>query len=798
MQSLFECNIHSKDIIIQSVIVTFHIKFLHKLKTQKHFLNMKLTLSPCCLMFSFNSDRTPVNRLSLVEAKRKYKRHERFVKRRYFRSEGDRISMLRRRNPKLFYQYFKRKSNCPQNDLKLDDFFEHFKVVCNDDAAATAADGNSSDEDNVPVYDELDVPITYDEINNVLKSAKLGKSPGIDNTLNEFFVKFKEPFVPILLKLFNAILETGEFPSSWSKGIIFPLFKKGDANNTNNYRGITLVSCLSKLFTSVLNNRLLAWSKRYNIVSDAQFGFKPGVGTNDAIFALHGIIKQTLSKKRKLYCCFVDYRKAFDSVNRNKLFLKLSRSGVTGKLLNILKSLYKSLKSCVRYKSELSDFFSCSQGLMQGEGLSPFLYSMYVNDFENELINTSCEALFLRDISLFLLLYADDTVLFSESASGLQNMLDSLKRYSDNWQLTVNTDKTKIIVFRNGGRLRTNNTFYFENNEIETVDSFNYLGVTLNFNGRFTKTQFIIADQGRKCMFNILKICKNLSLNVESKLNVFDVYVSTVLNFGCEVWGFNVADKVEKVHIEFLKRILNAKKCTPSFMVYSELGRLPLQIERKCRIIKYWLKLIKSDNCILKSVYEDMVECNHRNCNWRCQVKHLLLTSGFGDVWFNHYVDNEKLFLQCFKQRLTDNFIQTRNNFFANSSKCYLYKYLIDSFTLQYYLTKSIPDVYLRLISKFRLSSHTLCIEEGRYRNIPRAQRLCTYCIQHSVEDEFHFVLICPQYVDLRKKYIKNYYWNRPSSFKLVQLLSVRNRKELCNLGKYLQSCLSVRSRYQP
>lgn len=191
------------------------------------------------------------------------------------------------------------------------------------------------------------------------------------------------------------------------------------------------------------------------------------------------------------------------------------------------------------------------------------------------------------------------------------------------------------------------------------------------------------------------------------------------------------------------------------------------------------------------------MECNHRNCNWRCQVKKLLLSSGFGDVWLNQRVNNEKVFLHIFKQRLIDNFIQLRNEFFEGSSKCYLYKFLIDSFTLQHYLTKSIPDIYLRLISKFRLSSHQLRLEQGRYQNIPREHRICLHCNQNLVEDEFHFILICPLYVNLRKKFIKRYYWSRPSSFKLVQLLTVRNRKELCYLGKFLKSSLLLRSSIQ-
>ena len=91
---------------------------------------------------------------------------------------------------------------------------------------------------------------------------------------------------PLLVRLFNVIFDSGNFPSIWTEGIIIPLFKKGHANDANNNRGITLISCLEKIFTSVINNRLLKWSNENSIVTDAQFGFKPGYGTTDAIFSL--------------------------------------------------------------------------------------------------------------------------------------------------------------------------------------------------------------------------------------------------------------------------------------------------------------------------------------------------------------------------------------------------------------------------------------------------------------------------------------------------------------------------------
>ena len=133
---------------------------------------------------------------------------------------------------------------------------------------------------------------------------------------------------PITCKLFNKIFNSGHYPENWSTGCIVPIFKKGDKNDPNNYRGITLVSCLAKLFTSTLNQRLLEWDKEYNITTDAQFGFKHNASTIDAIFVLQTLVNKMLRNKKRLYCCFVDYKKAFGYVNRSSLWMKLKLYGI--------------------------------------------------------------------------------------------------------------------------------------------------------------------------------------------------------------------------------------------------------------------------------------------------------------------------------------------------------------------------------------------------------------------------------------------------------------------------------------
>jgi hypothetical protein len=191
-------------------------------------------------------------------------------------------------------------------------------------------------------------------------------------------------------------------------------------------------------------------------------------------------------------------------------------------------------------------------------------------------------------------MYADDTVLFSETQQGLKDMINCLYQYTTKWNITVNVDKTKSVVFRKNSRIKENLCWKYDNEAIDIVDNFDYLGVTLNFNGNFDKTHSVLASQCKKRLSYLLVKMKTLCLNVSTKLKLFDTYISSTANDGCEIWGLYPAHEFERVHLDFCTQILSVKKSTVSMMLYSELGRIPLILNRKYRMIKYSLKLKKN------------------------------------------------------------------------------------------------------------------------------------------------------------------------------------------------------------
>ena len=402
----------------------------------------------------------------------------------------------------------------------------------------------------------------------------------------------------------------------------------------------------------------------------------------------------------------------------------------------------------------------------------------------------------LDELSIFLLLFADDAVLMSESKDGLQLSLRKLEYYCIKWNLHVNTDKTKIVIFRKGGIVNRNYRWYYEGKEIEIVNCFNYLGVVLSSGGSFVKACKTLCDKALKAMVHLFSITMNIEVPIKLMLDLFDTYVQSILNYGCEIWGFIKADNIEIVHKKFCKRILGVKTATNNLLVYAELGRFPLYIHRYIRIIKYWLNLYnkKSGNCLLQAVLRNQRQDTlHEVKNWSFNVKHLLESSGFAHVWNYPESVNVDIFVPLFHMRLKDLYICDWRIGLECKSSLLLYREMKTIFELSDYLMSISNVKYRNIISKLRLSAHNLAIERGRHQNVERRLRKCIYCDVNEIEDEFHFVIVCPKYTYLRNKYINKYYTNRPSMLKFVQLLNSTNVKTLNNLAIFCIKAFKVR-----
>ena len=200
--------------------------------------------------------------------------------------------------------------------------------------------------------------------------------------------------------------------------------------NPKNFRPITILSCFGKLFTSILLKRLNHYSEQFSVLNESQCDFRKGYSTVDNIFVLHSFFELIKLKKKKFFAAFVDFEKAFDTVWRDALWSKLLINNINGKMYNVIYNMYQNIKSRIVYNGKVSNYFDCNNGVRQGKNLFPFLFSLYFNDLkkkkkkldENNAIGLISLTEDLEQeldtyLKLFILLYADDTVIKSPKQS---------------------------------------------------------------------------------------------------------------------------------------------------------------------------------------------------------------------------------------------------------------------------------------------------------------------------------------------------------------------------------------------
>ena len=375
-------------------------------------------------------------------------------------------------------------------------------------------------------------------------------------------------------------------------------------------------------------------------------------------------------------------------------------------------------------------------------------------------------------------------------------MLNDIEVYCNAWGLKINANKTKVLIFEKGGR-STKNDFNLYNEKLENVSSFKYLGVYFFKNGHWNRTQKHIADHASKALHRLFSILYQYEFKTVEKCKLFDILVASVLNYASEVWGMNDGKDIEIIHTKFLRKILCVNKSTNLVGLYGELGRVPLNVLRKVNMIRYWTKILQSkEDSLERHVYTMLKHDANNNIqyngkNWAYNIKTILESLGLGNLWLQQ--ENANLYLPLIRQRIFDQYYQTWYGNINNSQRLLSYCRYKHSFEREQYLDSITERKYKIALCRFRLSSHKLEIERGRYFNIPREERKCKLCHTNFVENEYHFLLVCPLYRELRKKYFKSHYCKWPTLNKFDQLMSSTSKNELRNLSKYIYFATRLR-----
>ncbi|GAQ86738.1 Reverse transcriptase-related protein [Klebsormidium nitens] len=602
----------------------------------------------------------------------------------------------------------------------------------------------------------LEGRILESEVEAALKGLKNGKSADLKGFTAELLKAGQKQLVAGLTQVFNRAFEEGVFPSSWNEGVLVAIFKKGDPSDYGNYRTVTVGPILGKLFATVINRRLTEWAEKGSIRANGQAGFRKGFRAADHLLALRVLIERWgRGRDRHLFACFVDFKKAFDLVPRQKLWRRLKELGVGEEMLQSVQSMYTDVRCRVRGEGWISEeSFKSSWGVKQGCPLSPLLFGLYIDGLEESMRGEEDPT--LKGVRFPLLAFADDVLLLSRNPEGdLQRKLRLLEKFSKESGLSVNLQKTQIVVF--GGRFSSQkgkHDFEYGEELVEIVQSYRYLGVQFNCNGKFTEAVQHLVEAGRKASFAMERRCAELGLRrASTRVGLFDVLVSPILGNGAEVWGPGYGpewgwngdgDGPEKVHRAFLRGLLKVRKSSLSKAVLGEFGRFPLVIRRWAQVFKFVNRTASlAENRLARLAFEESKEMWAANeGGWYARIvgKACELVSADESIGVLNLALLQERSEMAYMQDLREGYGRKFCTYFEDVKEGYSFESFIDEIGV---------SKYFDTLAKFRVGAHKLAIETGSWQGIAREERLCQVCTLGAVESERHFVYNCPAYSDI-------------------------------------------------
>ena len=643
--------------------------------------------------------------------------------------------------------------------------------------------------------DSFNDPITITEIQHVLQRLKHGKACGSDGIAPEFYKINCKILVDYLCILFNYIFRGGNYPKEWCHSVINPIHKKGSTSDIHNYRGISLLNIISKIFTSVLHERLRDWADVNCHIPESQAGARRGYSTMDNIFCLQALSQKYISKSGgRFYILFIDFSKAYDHIDRNKLWRILREKGLSGYMLDNLQKIYDNVLSAVRVgKNDITSYFNCNNGLKQGCVLSTLLFSLYVSKLEEIMRNKGCPGIdTMYDVEIMMLMYIDDLCIFSDSVIDLQRKINILSSYCKEWGLDINTSKSKVMVVRNGGIVKKSEKWYFNEKLFDVVSYYSYLGLIVSSRLMWSKHIDNISSKCNQIMSRIRCLCIRYDyMPVNLMFRIFDTKVKPILLYGSEIWGVRKYEDIENIQVRYCKIVLNVGKTTWNFAVLGECGRYPMFVDYHIRAIKYWYKLITAEeNKYNSKCYKLLYRLDAAGRkNWASDMRSLLCCLGFGIVWYSQTVGDIKLFISEIKERLVS--ISCQEWYERANHLCPEYlNYHPSPFAAQY--TTFINSYHKRRLFAL-LRTKSLPIRNNLLRLNITTNNLCGMCNGVYVENEYHIFFRCIKYSNERAKYLPTSLTVNPSINKLYNIIMCGNNSLTNNIISFIQEIMKYR-----
>ena len=532
-----------------------------------------------------------------------------------------------------------------------------------------------------------------------------------------------------------------------------------------------------------------------------------------------------------MYTCFIDYRKAFDTVSREALLYKLYQLGIQGRFFTCLEHMYSNSKAKIKLLNKISEALEVLIGTEQGHPMSPELFKCYLLGLSSDLDSTpGVQSPVLGSQKVTHLLWADDLVLLALDRESLQKLINTVHSYCILWGLTVNLEKTAVLVFNKTGRvLKSSHGLLYGNTAIPAEKEYCYLGVTFTLNGNFKKAQDMLRIKGLRAFFSLKNLVDIYSLNVNSIFRLFDSLIMPVFTYGCQIWlpetefiklitddkkltnerNFMTkiaSDKLEQIHLKFIKWTLGLTSKASNLVCWGDTGRYPIVIQVIKQTINY-LKRLKhlssQGETLVGHAYSEQAKLS---LPWYTRMHELIKVMSLSDP------------ISPIKARsaLVNKFDRLWESAIPQYSKLNFYKEIKSKISFEPYLLLS-EFKKRKAIAQLRSSNHRLNNETGRF--VPGKQnanyqkvidqgiwrKCCKTCsdtaaeylahlpfFEPIIEDEQHFLVSCPRYHHIRLG-LSDCLKSAIVSWDYERIKELFRKENVVALANYIQQLLKIR-----
>ena len=570
----------------------------------------------------------PAARSALAQARAQYRKARRSAEMQWQVSSASSFVDLAKTHPKRFWQSIF-DDRLPQPTASPASLTDYFEALLNPQAPPIDIDSIAPVRSGAPSrsLSSLASPFTICEVRQALKDLKSGRAGdcfGMKAEVLKCLGREDDPHaLDSLCSLFNRFLLEG-FPAQLSTSVLLPIYKgKGDLSDPNNFRGISIVPLLSKLYALLLNNRLSPALEVNRLRADSQYGFRRHRGTVEAAFVLRAVLDSSRrpsgTERVPLYGVFVDFKKAFDMVSRPLLWRLMHNLGLPAPFVAAVESYYMQVNFQVETPSGLGPRVSASQGVKQGCPLSPTLFGIFIEALLERFLHTvdptACDFPLLAAVPTPPLLYADDLALLSTSLRGAQLQLGHLALVASEFGMIINVEKTKAMAFHVTSPrlefLRRSHPLQLSNQSVEWVEEFRYLGLIVHFQDGFSRAARVLYTAAMARYHAMWRQCRSRGVQDAASLSLlFDSLVTTILGYGAPIWGPDVffpspdvngvmpfldapcsslALEFEKLQRRFMRSVLGLPQRTSHVALHIETQRPPLSLvfyQYTCRFLE--------------------------------------------------------------------------------------------------------------------------------------------------------------------------------------------------------------------